>query len=224
MIQCYFYRIIIVTHPVYCYEARGVGLTLCCGKREKAGGRKEMGVSAMVEVIWEACGVRGGSTELEKEERAAADVWYDMRGIEGMKEARDEKRGVEECEGRRGMEGIDGARERRGMEAWLLVDRGEATGAGMEKTEDRDTLPSLKESSISCTVIPDITMAEMSFSTAFPPALSSSRSFFTSPSFFRGPARTTMEFAVLLPEGTEDEGDIRDPDAVYLEIVSKLNL
>lgn len=76
-----------------CYEARGVGLTLCCDKRENAGGRKEMGVSTMAEVMCEAWEVRGLSVALDKE-RGVAEVWYDRRGIDGTKvgrEARDEK-------------------------------------------------------------------------------------------------------------------------------------
>lgn len=113
------------------------------------------------------------------------------------------------------MEVIAGALERRGTEVWLEF-RGEGSEAGREKT---GVLLSLKESSTSCTVIPDITMAVISFSTAFPPALSSSPSFFTSTSF-RDPARAAMEFAASPPAGTSEEGG---PDVVYLEIVSKLN-
>ena len=36
-----------------------MGLTLCCGSRENAGGRNEMGVSTIAEVMWEAWEVRG---------------------------------------------------------------------------------------------------------------------------------------------------------------------
>lgn len=66
-----------------------MGLTLCCGKRENAGGRNEMGVSA---IIWEAWEVREISDE---EERGV--VWYDRRGIDGTKVGRvDGRSGMEE--------------------------------------------------------------------------------------------------------------------------------
>jgi hypothetical protein len=44
--------------------------------REKAGGRKEIGVSAIPDVIWEGCDAKGTiSVELEEVERGVAVVW-----------------------------------------------------------------------------------------------------------------------------------------------------
>lgn len=68
-----------------------MGLTLCCGNRENAGGRNEMGASA---VIW---AVSGLSVELDGGEEERAVVWYDRSGIDGIKVGRvDERSGMEE--------------------------------------------------------------------------------------------------------------------------------
>ena len=53
-----------------------MGLTLCCvcGMREKAGGRKEMGVSTMADVIWEGWGTSVEFDVGEEVERGVAEV------------------------------------------------------------------------------------------------------------------------------------------------------
>ena len=111
--------------------------------------------------------------------------------------------------------------EMRGMEAWLLPGE-ETEAAGRVKTEEKGTLMpplSLKESSISCTVIPDITTASLRSSVPAP------TSTFTSVSFPSPPDEATtteLDTSTTPPDGAATEAG--DPDDIYFEMVSKLNL